>query len=451
MTSTGWDNLQKAELIIEARVRGLTVDETWSVLTLLSTLKDSQLPEPNYQLHVPQVTSMAQEILNFQVARGILEESFDKVSESFTTNKGRRLLSRVNHWIYRTQSLKEIVDPENKNLILELEKFFLGIKDSVTKMFSEIPTQHPPVNDMAPLDIPPMNDSTALEFSSALNENAIQLAPNVFTPQSVVSPTAQLVTQPVPTVPMPTPVPAFSYEIAKLPNPILGILKQGRRYDVTNYDSILHFLRTLVLLIRQAVILNITDSDILKILYPYCDGLLADFISNIMYTNSTISNFHEQFLKAYLPLTMISRFTTQFVLRPQQLHEAFHQYIQDVRLHAEMFKVNYTEEQLVELIIMNASKSEVRSLFLNNSPPKTFSELSDIASKLNHCESGNLLRSSPSPTTPFWQPHRNLAIQTQPAQTTHRRTPVCFYCEKPGHVIRECRKRIRDRASNSGE
>ena len=121
-----------------------------------------------------------------------------------------------------------------------------------------------------------------------------------------------------------------------------------------------------------------------------------DFVIQAIESSFSLGQFHSEFLAAYLPLTVISRFINQYVLRPQYNGESLTDYIQQVRLHSDMFNSTYSESQLVEIIIMNANRAEVRSLYLSSSAPKTFSELFKISNRLNQCDTGEMLRAAPS-------------------------------------------------------
>lgn len=441
MTGTGWEFLTKKELLREAIIRDIQVDEGCTALTILSILMNSQLKEVNYELHVPKVTSISQELVNFQEARRSLKEYYDKVCESITIKKSRRLLSRLNHWLDRAKHLEKIIDLDNKSCVFEFQKFILEVKEKLSELSSQ-----PVISHLSPVLETSLLDAA---WPSQDNNNLCDMSASI-THDNPTMPIPQSYSYSHPVVPMNTPVPTFSYEVAKLPNPIQEILKEGRHYNVEDYNAILFFLRTLVLLTREATRFKISDPEILSIIYPFCDGVLAEFVSNFMLGDVQISKFHTAFIQTYLPITILSRFITQFVLRPQAPQEPFHFYIQQVRLHAEMFKVNYTEQQIVEMIISNSTKPEIRSLFLNASPPKTIDELMVVANKLSHCESADLLRAK-LPDPQFWNNSRITGSPTSSSPNQNKRTPVCFYCGITGHVIGVCKKRKRDQATNNSQ
>ena len=142
MTGTGWEFLTKKELLREAIIRDIQVDEGCTALTILSILKNSQLKEVNYDLHVPKVTSISQELVNFQEAKGSLKEYYDKVCESITIKKSRRLLSRLNHWLDRAKHLEKIIDLDNKSCVFEFQKFILEVKEKLSELSSQPVISH---------------------------------------------------------------------------------------------------------------------------------------------------------------------------------------------------------------------------------------------------------------------------------------------------------------------
>lgn len=91
--ATSFEDLTKKELTTEAYMRGIEVAEDWTVQQLQVALKSTANPV-DYSLYFSQVT-VSSEITNLQVAKGILEEYFRKVSEDFTVHRYRRLHARL--------------------------------------------------------------------------------------------------------------------------------------------------------------------------------------------------------------------------------------------------------------------------------------------------------------------------------------------------------------------
>lgn len=437
--ATSFEDLTKKELTTEAYMRGIEVAEDWTVQQLQVALKSTANPV-DYSLYFSQVT-VSSEITNLQVAKGILEEYFQKVSEDFTIHRYRRLHARLRHYIFRVQELmKQVPDGEQVKNLQEIFNTFSEYQSKLSQMKQKQPVVQVPVQayDLENLDSvsPPV---------SVVHDRSDIVRPleNLNLQQSLAQNFSRNVSHSTPSTP------SFQFEILKLPNPIMEILKGINTLSVINYDCILQFLDILVKIKKQAGRLKIPDNDILQILYTFCSGILTEFVNQSITKGSSLSHFHSEFLQTYLPLTLLNRFITQLVLRPQNTNEPFETYIQDIKFHSEMFQCNYSEAQLVELLVMNSSSPEIRGLFLNSAPPKTFEDLFIVANKFSQCQTGDFLRSAPA-APPFWRSNASHAGFNSPLPSS-KPAVVCFYCKKPGHVIRDCRKRKRLQPEQSAQ
>ena len=425
--------LNKNELQVEATMRGVQVQPSWTAAQILLALKEVST-QKEYKLYCPQVTNFELELKNFQVAREVLLEYFETCMEQPTPHRKLRLIARLKHWLYRVKEFSKLVSDSEKEFVAEIEKEFNGYLNWQSQETESNENQNTQLGDTTNAEEGASVHTYSCDFSGPQQTNALVPDrtmtvdnPNMHGQSNV----ATVVNPPVP------------YEVLKLDNPLSSILKQVRELSVANRDSILHFLNIFVRVCRQATFLKIDDVIILKMLYPYCRGMLAEFIVQAIELGYTLDRFHNEFLAAYLPLTVISRFIAEFVLRPQRINESLAEYIQLVKLHSEMFKTTYTEAQLVEIIIMNSIRPEIRSLYLGSAAPKTFIELSTIVMKLNQCDTGDNLRSQPS-SLQFKSQQQQLSLPSKPyIPAVSRPRIVCFFCGKPGHMRRDCKARKR--------
>ena len=67
------DELNKEELIVEARMRGVQTDDSWTAARILAAVKEKQCQQVHYSLHCPQVMNISSEIKAFQVAKHVME------------------------------------------------------------------------------------------------------------------------------------------------------------------------------------------------------------------------------------------------------------------------------------------------------------------------------------------------------------------------------------------
>ena len=381
--------LTKKELQVEAQMRDIQFEQSWTAARILQKLREVPI-QKDYQSFCPKVTTIKLELQNLQVARDVLQEYFEQCVEQPTSHRKVRLRACLNHWLYRVQGLTKLVSDDERMFVTEIEKEFLEYMNWTSQVTADSDNQHLVMDNTTNAEegassLANLSSFSGLEGTKTLVPNrtmVINETCNVN--QKEASNLATVVSPPL------------QYDILKIENPLSSILKQTKDFSVVSRDSILQFLNVFVKLCRQAAFLKIHDLVIMKMLYPYCRGMLSKFVCQAIELEYTLDKFHTEFLAAYLPLTVVSRFITEFVLRPQRVNEPLGEYIQLVKLHSEMFRTTYTEAQLVEIIIMNSIRPEVRSLYLSTAAPTTFAELSSIVIKLNQCDTGDTLRSYPS-------------------------------------------------------
>ena len=382
---------------MEAHIRAIQVQDQWTAAKILAMVKEGVDKQVDYTLFCPKVINLSCELNNFQMAKHELQEYFEKVMENPSTKRKVRLRARLKHWLFRLSKVKDIIDNNELQQVTEIETFFqellerlntLPTRDEFEGQFKQLVSNAEVETNILSQDVSFAGPEEDLRVEQQTLDRENFHVGNVEMTQLDECKGPLLLDK------------MFQYEITKLPNPISAILQQAREFSVNNYPSILQFLNSFTKLKWQAKLLRIHDLEILKMIYPYTRGILVDFVVQAIESSFTLGQFHSECLAAYLPLTVISRFINQYVLRPQYKGEPLTDYIQQVRLHSDMFNSAYSESQLVEIILMNANRAEVRSLHLSSSAPKTFSELFLISNRMNQCDSGEMLRAVPS-TPPF--------------------------------------------------
>ena len=115
--------LNKNELQVEATMRGVQVQPSWTAAQILLELKEVST-QREYKLHCPQVTNFELELKNFQVTREVSLEYFETCMEQPTPHRKLRLIARLKHWLYRVHEFSKLVSDSEKEVVSEIEKEF---------------------------------------------------------------------------------------------------------------------------------------------------------------------------------------------------------------------------------------------------------------------------------------------------------------------------------------
>ena len=139
---TNLQELNKKELQVEARMRDVEIQQSWTAARILQELKEVQTPK-DYKLHCPKVTTVILELKNFQVAREVLLEYFETCMEQPIPQRKVRLRARLKHWLYRIQEFKKLVSDNERVVVTEIENEFNVYLNWMSQVTGDSDNQHP--------------------------------------------------------------------------------------------------------------------------------------------------------------------------------------------------------------------------------------------------------------------------------------------------------------------
>ena len=125
------EQLSKSELKIEALMRGIQIQDQWTAAKILTMVKEVPSKQVDYSLHCPKVTNLSSELNNFQVAKEVLQEYFEKVMEKPSTKRKVRLSARLKHWMFRLLQVKSLLDKNELQQVIDVESVFQGYLDKL--------------------------------------------------------------------------------------------------------------------------------------------------------------------------------------------------------------------------------------------------------------------------------------------------------------------------------
>ena len=196
----------------------------------------------------------------------------------------------------------------------------------------------------------------------------------------------------------------------------------------------------------QARALNFEGKQILQMLYPFTKRGLADMVLRHIQQASTLDNFHSEIVSTYFPLRIYGRIVNQLLFRSQSPGETLAEFIEDIRLHADILRVQYTEAQIVSIIGSGATMPEFRAQFCSLSPPTTYDQLRLLCSRVNDLVSVDVMQ---NPSRPTFSSNTRVSHNFSGASFSRREPIICNFCGISGHTSSVCRKRLRSNPSRN--
>lgn len=383
---------------------------------------------------------------------GIISESFLLVEDIL-----KEILSK---WIQLDKSFVSFVDinvPELTNAISQDQSILYNNVDN------EMPTVHqqtiPSVSNVVP---------------SNLNNSMIAHNNNGFPSFNMQS--------------LPSQMSHNEIKFRNLESPLLQNFADKRVYTGRTFRDIFDFLVKLVHLKRQMKIWNLLDRHAFQVISQFTADKLLECVELALLRNKSIDQFHMEILNFFCPINIQQQLSTRLMHRGQGVNENISDFVRDIKLYYEVFRIEISEVQFVTDIVTRFNIQSRISLPLST-PPTTFYELDMIINKvkavqlndhltatpeLNLFNVDNLLdlpcenspsiglsgisernsnSNSPRNSATNISQHqgfqhasarsRHIPFQTSPntsvnRQNNYTRPNLCFRCNSPGHLVRYC-------------
>ena len=112
--------------------------------------------------------------------------------------------------------------------------------------------------------------------------------------------------------------PVFSGMVAvsyhKLPNPLSQIIQQLPVVDGLDVDKLLPFFW---IIFQLADFPGMSDRALLKLIYPYCRGPMAERVVGVMGRSGRVAEFHREVLEAFVPRRLMEQLRHRHFYRVQ--------------------------------------------------------------------------------------------------------------------------------------
>lgn len=158
---------------------------------------------------------------------------------------------------------------------------------------------------------------------------------------------------------------------AKITHPIQSVLSLIPLTDGLSVTKLMEFMKCLL---NIKDIPQVTDDQVLPLLLAYARPPLRERIQQAVYRRSSIDALHADLIQHFIPTGIYEELKRTTVLRTQRSNERLASFVSDVRESSRVLRVQLTENEIVENILVRLSVDERSRLVLMNRP-RTFREL----------------------------------------------------------------------------
>lgn len=445
--------LTKEELIYELRFRNVQFKPEHGVDLLRKQLRQ-HLDVPVSLNNLKGKLSIIPEIDLVQTKYSVLLNLLEDVNDSDNPLVYAKLNARIAHLCTRISNLNNcVMNDELKQKVSqlasglkELNSKFLNIKSKISEdemsKFEEILNKS--LTEEEDLTQQLTNVGLPLNEMAEINQGDLGASTPKFNPENQLdSPNApvniplNIATNYIPNVPHSS---VYNHGLFnKLPNPLEKYMNNFQITDGLDVNLLLLFLRNLVKIETET---KLTSQEIYEILPSYCEGPLLCKIIESKQAGLPIELFHADLLNSFIPSTLKPRLCQDLIFRPQMYGEPLAVYINEIKIHHQVLRSQLTESELVT-IIKNGISPEVRNKLVFESNPTCFKDLNDLCLQYNNVGYNDWIRENMRGATN--QPNREChnvnfgrANNRTPRVRSDNSRPVCYRCNKTGHIARQC-------------
>lgn len=149
------------------------------------------------------------------------------------------------------------------------------------------------------------------------------------------------------------------------------LVKSLPETDGLNAHVLLKFLRIMLKLKQRH---NITDEFIYDVVLPYASGLLESQLIDAKENQFDFQTFHSNVLDTLIPLRLRDSLRSQYFQRLQKHNEPLPNYIEDIKIAAQLLRLGFTERAVVEAIVSQLTVED-RNRVLSDGMPKSYDDL----------------------------------------------------------------------------
>lgn len=440
------DNLRKADLDFEIRIRGGThqnnVSNMRKVLRQLMAqnkeLSDSCCNDFDIEAELELCKNIIQ----------VLANDLENLEDTSAMNDLARFRDRLYCFTKRAELLKNSCTGDNDKYLAEFESLISSAKnfDVSYKAIVGSSSLKRPLSDPSALtgsesnlNLPcpspgslnnrcdPITVNT-VQVNKANNEDnhPVQNVPDYNTQTGAgILPYPYFPTQPSTSY---VPYPVRNTQLyGRLPHPAEKLLNMVPKTDGFCVDSLLKFFKMSLKLRRSFPEL---EPQLLSMLSPYTSGPLNACLLRHIDTNN-FENFHREAIKFFIPSKQFYNLKQNLFLRCQGSNEKLSSFIGDIKEASEVLQLQISEREICETIIEGLSPT-VRSCCVFLSPPTNFVELDRLCIQTLNVQFTDAQRGSSEGAV-------SKRVDYRPAFNPGKSNPViCHHCKKPGHIKPRC-------------
>lgn len=451
--------LTKDELLYELSFRGIEVNSNTCVELLRKILRQNIHVVGDVK-HLNGKLNLEEEISALQIkvsSLSVLLENPDIISPLYVS----KVNCKINHLSSRIKNLGYVKDlnQEQSSVITNLDDDIKNLSVKFQELKEKVPNQDVEtfetklnISMVEEEDI--MDNLINITSSSPLKLNSDILTTknvpvsNTVSTQCSVPFSSQNIEPTQLKISTNTLLPNSSMLFNKLPNPLEKYLNQFCVTDGLDINKLLQFLRALVKIGQET---SLSQMELYQILPSHCLGPLLNKIIEARNKNLSLEELQLDILTTFVPVTLREKLKHDLVFRPQFHGEPLPVYISEVKINAEILKTFLTETDIVTFI-RNGIHPEIRNKLVFEKNPTTFRDLDNLCISSNNVTYNDFIRDShfndipksnasinrPTQSRPMSVCQSYQPRNTRPSFTVTGKDKVCFNCQKPGHLAKNC-------------